>query len=689
MKCLICSKEINDNVKFCKFCGSSTNVLVKSDVTNETNCSNCGKPILSSAKFCNHCGTPTSQKATASDRDEVQTTEINNSTFLENFITWHIPQGELALKIDEKDILAYKTIKGIYIAPGTKALFFVNGNFAASLDSGKYAFKNLEYATTPVQNEKESIVIGFLKNICSYIANGIQTLFGKKQEKTFYSVVLIRGVDFPLVFDFQNIATKGLRTNIGLHILCKISNLNDFFNAQLVDKKILSIKYFADELIPSLTTLINQELSTVAPQDIDYNAELSNRILSALQSRFKNIYPYISVSEIISLTAKHVELDKIRELKEELYVSELELEQIQLRNDFLNRFQSVEHTNKLNMAREEVDFKALMDKIDEDHLLNEDKKEQFVQMLTAQAILRAARTETETSEALLKLKQTKLLSIEEYETLERAIKHRIDMDEATKGHEIKMATIQNKTIQDREALRWELEIGNKIVENNLERRRLNARFVDERRDANLDYYIREKKEKLNLAEQAWALREQREQAEHQRKMEAHKLQAETDLEYHRITATMSFEQIMASNPDITPEAAAALAKKFEAETQVAQSDKTAEILKQHDEDLKAILAQQMELTRDIISAQAQANSVTLASKQQELDRVHEDSERHQDRFLEGMQTTISAVARTSKSASSTPASTSPSTESTVVFCPNCGKKHDKSAIICNDCGTSL
>ena len=99
------------------------------------------------------------------------------------------------------------------------------------------------------------------------------------------------------------------------------------------------------------------------------------------------------------------------------------------------------------------------------------------------------------------------------------------------------------------------------------------------------------------------------------------LRSNTEIEKRRIQATMSFEQIMASNPDISPEAAAALAKKFEAEAaaaqnsqMAAQNDRTIELMRQHDEDLKAILSQQMNLTRDIVSAQTMASAATLENK---------------------------------------------------------------------------
>ena len=330
-----------------------------------------------------------------------------------------------------------------------------------------------------------------------------------------------------------------------------------------------------------------------------------------------------------------------------------------------------------------MDFQALMDKINEDHLVNQDRHAQFVELMEAQAELRQATTESDKTVALNKLEQTRLLSEEEIEALKRNIAHRADMDDQSHAHELAMATIQNRIEHDKEALRWEIEIGNQLALNEIERMRMAAQFADERREADFDFEKRQMANKMDLLRQAQALRLEREQDEHNRQMEAQRLQAEADLEHQKIYATMSFEQIMAANPNITPEAAAALAKKFEADAMAAQNDKTAELTRQHSEDLKAILMQQMNLTKDIVSAQEQTKERELAQKQAELDRVHQDSERNQDRFLSGMQTTISSVAGAGKT------TVVPAAPIATVFCPNCGKKHAPGGMVCDECGTTL
>ena len=64
MKCSVCDKEINDNARFCKYCGSKMEGM-NSEKTNSVLqeglafiiCQNCGKSINSTKSFCTNCGT--------------------------------------------------------------------------------------------------------------------------------------------------------------------------------------------------------------------------------------------------------------------------------------------------------------------------------------------------------------------------------------------------------------------------------------------------------------------------------------------------------------------------------------------------------------------------------------------------------------------------------------------------------
>ncbi len=709
MKCLHCGNEINDSAKFCRFCGNAvtTKPQESQPVANgEKTCPNCSKSVPEHVKFCRFCGTAFASAASAPEADPVnvpKTAEDLSVQVERNFVTWNILPGQLAVKIDERDIMGYGNIRGLYIAPGTKALFFVNGKHAATLESGKYQFRDFihddEAKEAYKPQRRHNMVENFVRNIAGYISNGVQTLLDRRTnirdeegERVFYTVVLIRGVNFPLLFTFDKITTANIRSEVGLHIRCKITDVDLFFENNLVDQKFVGYESFSESMAPIVQGVLNQTLSAYSPQQIPNNLVVYDRVLEGLRQRISVNYAYFIIDEIVTLSATQEDLENVRRLKEELYIAEQELEQAQLREDFLNKMQNAQYSNELRSARSQVDFEALMDKIDEDHLLNEDKKAQFVLMLQSERALREARTMVEQQNAVDGLVRSRMLSNEEVDILERNIEHRADMAELSNVQAIAMATLQNAIEIDRETLKWEMEIGNKRFENEMNLQKKRDEYSDTRRNVDLDFQNRQMESKLERLRQAQEIREQREQAQHNREMESRRLDHEAALEHQKITATMSFEQIMASNPDISPAAAEALAKKFEAQAAMAQQDRTAELYRQHDEDLKAILAQQMNLTRDVINAQNQTNARMLSDKQNELNRVHEDAEHHQDRMLSGMNTTVNAVA-TPRFASApipmTPVMQPVAIGGVPCFCSNCGKKNPPNTVTCQSCGGKI
>ena len=693
MKCAKCYKEINDTAKFCKYCGTAAAKTTESAHTDTQNCIKCGKEVPAAAKFCKFCGASlnaaTTEHAKANDVENYE----NNIVMQDHCITWRILPSQIAVKLDEADIEKYKTVKAVYIAPGTKALFFVNGKYTAELSSGRYELKGLNDSREDFKEDTGAL--SFFRRIANHIANGISTLFGTNRStridnngnRIFYTIVLVRESEFPLIYDFEKVDTLNLRSDVGIHMLCKIADLNAFFSSFLVDQKMLSLGRFAETLSVAIKSIINAELSTIEPQNIDNNARLKDKLLYSVNNCVKQIYPCIDITQIISLTAKHEELEKLRTMKEELYIADLELEQLQLRYDYMNRLQSVENSNELNKARDIVDFEALMNKIDEDHLLNEDNHNKFIQMLQAQAEIRTAQTEIDKTVAINKISQTGLMSEFELATLVQSLSHKAEMDVLRDNHESQITHQRNTLERVSELAQWEREEREKDIDLEIDVAKRVAAFDDERREADYNYNKRESDDAFEQFRKLQQLRMEREDAEHKREMEVRHLQSQTELEKQKIAATMTFEQIMAMNPDISPEAAAALAKKYEAEAAAANNDRTIELVKQHDEDLKAILMQQMNMTRDIISAQNQANAYAVAAKQQELDRVHEDSERHQDRFVSAVQTTVTAVAGSHVTPAVIPMAQPQ--QPVVVFCSNCGKKFNEHKDTCDVCGSPL
>ena len=168
-------------------------------------------------------------------------------------------------------------------------------------------------------------------------------------------------------------------------------------------------------------------------------------------------------------------------MREELYISEKELVELSKRNDFLNRLNDEKNQQLLHDAQTQSDFTAAMNKIDEQNELTADEKAKFADMLYWQRKLREAQNADEGNAALNKLEQNGLLREEEISTLKADIEQRKNLKNLTDGQALAMLTLQNNIALDQQKLQWEIETGNRRVQNALDRERMQAAYDDERR----------------------------------------------------------------------------------------------------------------------------------------------------------------------------------------------------------------
>ena len=134
MTCPKCGNEVPEGKKFCGKCG--TKLEVAPVVNNATNiCAKCGAELTPGKKFCGKCGTPVAAAPSAEKEAEM--------VMSAGFVHWNILPGQLAAKVDEQDLAAYKDIKGFVVQEGIKALFFADGALVGELPGGKYPFKDM------------------------------------------------------------------------------------------------------------------------------------------------------------------------------------------------------------------------------------------------------------------------------------------------------------------------------------------------------------------------------------------------------------------------------------------------------------------------------------------------------------------------------------------------------------------
>lgn len=682
MNCSKCGSPLREGKKFCGNCGtmvSETEAASFSRVTNKEGadggqyCNKCGTPVVLGKNFCSKCGNQVGEVGN-------QNLEFVTSA---GFLHWNILPGQLAARIDEKDIAQYKDSKGVVIQDGLRALFFVDGALAGELVGGKYPFKNMGV-------EKTSGVKRFFSSIASFFTGRSRQLV---ENAASVIIILLRDAEFPLIFSERNIPTAGVHSDVAIHITVKISNILEFYRHQLLDRKFVSFQQFSQNLEPAIRTILEDQLRGIDAETLPSNTQIREEIQAALAQSISDLYPYITFSRLIRMTSEAKELESILQLREELYVSEKELVELSRRNDFLNRLNDVQNQQILQEAQTQADFAVAMDKIDQQNALTEDERARFADMLYWQRQLREAGSRDEGEAALVKLKKNGLLREEELEVLKADIDQRKKYKELTDGQTLTLLTMQNDMALDKQKLQWEIEVGNKRFQNELDQQRQLDDYADSRREKELELDKKEMSDQLDLLCQAQALRQEREEQEHRHQMESANAQRQHEQELRKLFQSMTPEQIMAANPDINPAAAAALLEKFKTENAQLQVD----LVSKHSQEIQRIMQenanQQSAITQQLIQMMGATFVGQQAQKDATIQDIRTEANAHQDRLTGVLNTASTAAFGAAGSMLNGMVLNNihqqPRGEvKTVSICTKCGSQIDQGASFCSDCGTA-
>ena len=160
----------------------------------------------------------------------------------------------------------------------------------AELEAGSYSFKELGANDNSPHVDNPGIVRRFFNNIVGFFsgrsreraeAAGLSAQANANVPRV--SIVLIRDTKFPLLFDLKGMPTANLQSDVVLHALCKISNVNEFYRTLLLDKKFVCYDEFSKKINPLVQNALRKVLANVTPDQVVGDLALYGETLQKLQ----------------------------------------------------------------------------------------------------------------------------------------------------------------------------------------------------------------------------------------------------------------------------------------------------------------------------------------------------------------------------------------------------------------------
>ncbi len=519
-----CNMRVRKGSRFCPHCGGNA-------PRGLAMCGACKAEVSTASKFCWRCG--------------ADLAIMSKPILIED--RWSRRPEDFAVRVDDQDIQGWLT-KPLIVEHGTRALLFQNGEFKGELGEGRYDMGGfLSKLRNFLVHEPASAIICDAGDVIIDVENGdLWTEDGQEVGTAERLVFRARDPDAMFVNLFKG------RNRV-----------------ELADLE----SQMAGEVQMLLAGIVHQ-YPTV---DLFTKLEIRNRIEQDLRETIARTLTRLGL-ELVQLRFIRFfgeAYEKIRREKAELRLAEEEAELTIARTRLGQRLRENLTEDKMHAFKTEKDF------------------EDFVRQ-----------TEHE-----LGIKQ--VIREDEMERLKE--RFRFERDREGLLRRIEIETISDKARRDRA---WEELISEERQRDEGHTRQLRreletAKTDAEKRKIQLELERLENIEDIRQAEEALRLREEVEELDHKRALDAQEVEARTleargkataaallsivdgpaadriaRLEELRAQQNMTPEQILAVLSAASPDAAAALAKKYEAEGQVAVGE--ARILKEHLAEIRSI-----------------------------------------------------------------------------------------------------
>ena len=721
MKCQNCNSELLEGAKFCTTCGTPVAAQPAGGV-----CGKCGARLLPGAKFCTTCGAPAAAAPESAPAPEAQAAEGGELAAVKQKIFWNIQKGEVACRVNESEFVSYDSAQGLIVNDGTTAYIKANGKVLVEIHGGIYDFVD--------PDELERILESRRGGAAGALAGGgrflINALLGRRVKDKFdksgdperqrsldaviesmkrheaFSLTLKLDKSFSLVFgsgtaeemaEFKpmTVRTKLLDLQMGLRAIFRISDFDRFAEYFLTDERVATTLKIAGKLQPTIQNAVQAVMQDREVEGTSIPADVVELITAKIVAAGDQFYG-LTLERVAEVAASNEDLERLRSLSRELYLSEQELDFLRRTNDFRNRLATETNGQAIADARSDLQLYQGLQEVNKDRLLADDELDKFYTVLSREKRIRDAQSEDEVEAALSDIEKTGLLREEDVENL------RIDITERRyqRGQVIKLMQLKDEIEFEKVRTAGEGQIavetmrqGLELQELTLAHRRREDEYSDDRRAKEREQMRADREAELELDDAEMNAQIERLRKVKEINREDKKMDLDHEREMERLKqealdkkARMTAEQLMAvaAGENLDSQAAVKFAESFSAGKNVEQVQQAAEARiadSQRHED------RMLEMMREMKEMATTMTGHIVQNKDEERDRYRERMERQEERVDKTQDSALEYATRNNQQAAPKPQPQAPQSVGRV--CPDCGTVAAQGVRFCAHCGRDL
>ena len=496
-------------------------------------------------------------------------------------------------------------------------------------------------------------------------------------------------------FKPMTVRTKLLDLQMGLRAIFRISDFDRFAEYFLTDERVATTLKIAGKLQPTIQNAVQAVMQDREVEGTSIPADVVELITAKIVAAGDQFYG-LTLERVAEVAASNEDLERLRSLSRELYLSEQELDFLRRTNDFRNRLATETNGQAIADARSDLQLYQGLQEVNKDRLLADDELDKFYTVLSREKRIRDAQSEEEVEAALSDIEKTGLLREEDVENL------RIDIAERRyqRGQVIKLMQLKDEIEFEKVRTAGEGQIavetmrqGLELQELTLAHRRREDEYSDDRRAKEREQMRADRETELELDDAEMNAQIERLRKVKEINREDKKMDLDHEREMERLKqealdkkARMTAEQLMAvaAGENLDSQAAVKFAESFSAGKNVEQVQQAAEARiadSQRHED------RMLEMMREMKEMATTMTGHIVQNKDEERDRYRERMERQEERVDKTQDSALEYATRNNQQAAPKPQPQAPQSVGRV--CPDCGTVVAQGVRFCAHCGRDL